>query len=166
MSTLANSFLDDLDDLGDSDEESVNDKKDEQDEPVWKKAGFSKQLDDFEESDEDDGDEIENDPEDGSKGPEISPELQLLIGKIRKGMSIENIITIRNSSKFKALMIAISEAEAEAEAASDHGAADRVGPHEEDQNYKMLVACNKMVQDINEEFDNLHRYAHSSVSYF
>lgn len=152
MSTLADTFLDDLDDLGDADEESVSDERN--DEGGRTKSILSKALDEFGDSDDEDSNDVEEDDIEGAKAAVISPELQLLIGKIRKGMSIESIITVRNSARYKTLMAEI----AAAESATGRDTMDRVGPHEEDREYKMMVASNKMIQDINEEFENLHRY--------
>ena len=151
MSTLADTFLDDLDDLGDADEESVSDEQN--DEGKRSKSNLSKALDEFGDSDDEGSEDGDEDEIEGGKAAVISPELQVLIGKIRKGMSIESIITVRNSVRYKTLM-----AEIAAESATGRDTVDRGGPHEENREYKMMVASNKMVQDINEEFEYLHRY--------
>lgn len=141
MATLAESFLDDLDDLGSGSEE-------EEDEEETSDKNFSRDLEDLENSDDniDDENEISAD-----KSKEVSPELQILIGKIRAGMSIDNIINIRNSNKFKKLLQDIDNCD------SNISTQNSV-TLEEDQDYKMILASNKIIQDINEEFENIHRY--------
>ena len=141
MATLAESFLDDLDDLGSGSEE-------EEDEEETSDKKFSRDLEDLENSDDniDDENEISAD-----KSKEVSPELQILIGKIRAGMSIDNIINIRNSNKFKKLLQDIDNCD------SNISTQNSV-TLEEDQDYKMILASNKIIQDINEEFENIHRY--------
>ena len=142
MATLAESFLDDLDDLGSGSEEEEEDEEESADKIL------SRDLEDLENSDDNLEDENEISVD---KSKEVSPELQILIGKIRAGMSIDNIINIRNSNKFKKLIQDIDNCD------SNINTQNSV-TLEEDQDYKMILASNKIIQDINEEFENIHRY--------
>ena len=153
MSTLADAFLDDLDDLGDSGDED----EDQQDSQLslGKLAHFSKEVDDLDDSDEGDGnnDDFSAGMEEENGGQAtISPELLVLIGKIRSGLGIESIIAVRNSGKFKKLMSDITEAEGSSVSTINGGTL------EDDQDYKLIVSCNKIMHDINDEFENIHRF--------
>lgn len=152
MATLADSFIDDLDDLGGSGSDEEENNGDIEDGVKSKQVDFAKQLQDLEDSD-DDSDDNEGDGDvEIDNTQHISPELQALIGKIKAGMGIDSIITLRNSIKFKKHMTDITEALDSSIVMSNNG---RI---EEDNDYKMIVASNKIMMDMNDEFDNIHRF--------
>ena len=155
-----NEFLDDLDDLGDSeeeDEEEINAKK-------------QKLADDLADLDSDDGEE--NDEEMHGKGTEgLDADqtssssssswggFQSLVAKIRNGMGIQSLISIRKSDKFIQHMSSIDEA-----LQNNTQASSISGRLEDDHDYQMIVASNRMVVEIGEEFDNIHRFVAEKYS--
>jgi len=82
--------------------------------------------------------------------------LQQLIGKIRAGLGIDSIISLRSSTKFTRHMAAIEEAQATAPSLTES-----LGRLEEDHDYKIIVDSNKIIHEINEEFENIHRLGYS-----
>ena len=164
---MIDSFIDDLDDLGGNSDEEDEEELDEEARTAAggshsSKVKFAQQLDDLDSDDEDDEDnDVEMHEVDGAgakpASEHISPELQALIGKIRSGAKIDSIIELRNSNKFKKHMNEIVEAESS-------GLVESVGRIEEDNDYKLIVASNKVIMDIGDEFDNIHRFVAEKYS--
>lgn len=154
MSTLTDSFIDDLDELGgDSDEEEEDENIDDEKRlggGSSSKVNFAEQLQDLDDSDDDDG-EGDTPAGEPDAAQYISPELQALIGKIRSGAKIDSIIQLRNSNKFKKHLNDIADAEGSAPT-------ETVGRIQEDNDYKLIVASNKIVMDIGDEIENIHRF--------
>jgi U4/U6 small nuclear ribonucleoprotein PRP31 len=151
LGTVADSFLDDLDDLGDSEEEDGDNLIPDQ------KAKHANSMDTNElNSDEDSEDENDEEENEETKLADIKRseaekiELELLLGKL-KNKGIEGVISLRKSGKFKQNMASISEALENPDMSS-------IGAIlEEDREYNLILTSNKMIQDISEEIDNIHR---------
>jgi U4/U6 small nuclear ribonucleoprotein PRP31 len=136
MTTLADTFLDDLDELDDSDEEEVQPAKEENiAKKEEKKDQLMNDLDDLEDDDDDD---------DAEAGFED------MLGDEDKGVS--SVAVLRASAKFTKHMEKVREGlelpRTEA----------LVGALEDDPEYKLIVASNDLVVQIDEEIANVYRY--------
>lgn len=151
-----NEFLDDLDDLGDSDDEEEEDEG----EMFAKKQKLAGDLADLD-SDEDDGGGDDEHMQ-GKKSAEglntdhtssSSGAYQGLVDKIRNGMGIQSIISIRKSDKFIQHMSSINQAQQ-----NNTQASSIAGRLEDDHDYQMIVASNRIVMEIGDELDRIHRF--------
>ena len=158
-----NEFLDDLDDLGGSDED-----EEDREDMIAKKQKLVNDLADLD-SDEDNDDEEENVKEGGKRGsnPGSSSssssssggELHVLVGKIRNGMGIESIMNIRKSDRFHQHKLMIDQAE---QNNTQHSSV--AGRLEDDHDYQMIIASNRIVMDMADEIDNIHRFVAEKYS--
>ena len=154
-----NEFLDDLDDLGDSeedDEEEINAKK-------QKLAHDLADLDSDDDGEENDeqmhGKSTEGLDADQTSSSSSRGGFQGLVAKIRNGMGIQSLISIRKSEKFIQHMSSIDQA-----MQNNTQASSISGRLEDDHDYQMIVASNRMVVEIGEEFDNIHRFVAEKYS--
>uniref|UniRef100_A0A7S2C7I0 Nop domain-containing protein n=1 Tax=Octactis speculum TaxID=3111310 RepID=A0A7S2C7I0_9STRA len=135
MTTLADSFLEDLDDLeGDSDDE---------------------QVDEMAVSDDKDGDEEGGDALDDDDDEE--PDLDDMLGNIHDEAGIRSVATLRTSDYFVKHMTAIN-------AALERPPQPITGNVEEDPEYQLVVTCNELVQKIDDEMVNVHKYVVDTYS--
>eukprot|EP01041_Mallomonas_annulata_P002448 gene2448-4752_t len=131
--TLADTFLEDLDELGnESDEDKMQEAEDENDDEDSDMMDDLDDLDDHEEEDD----------------------LDAILGKMAAVKGIQNIATLRISARFQKHMEQVT-------ALLDQPSSPIVGPLEEDPEYKLLVSCNSMIREVDEEMTNIHRYVSS-----
>ncbi|CAM9142641.1 unnamed protein product [Ectocarpus fasciculatus] len=129
MSDLEDTFLEDLDDLGDdSDEESEQDYDDEERHAADQQDSTA--------------------PESASAGGNKEVNLVKKLAAVR---GIENIAVLRRSGKFQQHMEDIALSSRLPETAI-------VGTLESDKDYKLVIACNALVQSVDEEMASIHRY--------
>jgi U4/U6 small nuclear ribonucleoprotein PRP31 len=138
MTTLADTFLDDLDELDESDEEEqpeeVKIKKEEK-----KKDQLMNDLDDLEDSDDDDGDD-----DNAEAGFED------MLGDEDKGVA--SVAVLRASAKFRKHMVKVREG-------LELPRTDCIlGSLEDDPEYKLIVESNEFVVQVDEELLNVYRY--------
>ena len=159
--TVGDSFLDDLDDLGDSEEDDNVREKNNVSQQKSAKQSSSMDLQRDLESDDDKDDDDDSDPEyeendEESTNAELKKaeaqkiELESLLNKLRdKG--IEGVISLRKTSKFQQNMKLISDA------LENPDSNTTVVILEQDHEYNLILTSNKMIQDISEEIDDIHR---------
>mmetsp|Transcript_27044 Transcript_27044/g.27284 ORF Transcript_27044/g.27284 Transcript_27044/m.27284 type:complete len:498 (-) Transcript_27044:31-1524(-) len=126
--TLAGSFLEDLDELEEENEEIVKSENEEDED----EDDYMDDLDDLEQNENDD-------------------DLDALLGKMAAVKGIHNIALLRASSKFNKHMEQVTSL-------LGKPTAPIVGPLEEDSEYKLLVQCNTIIREVDEEMNNIHRY--------
>ena len=156
-----NEFLDDLDDLGGSDEE-------DEEENLAKKQRLADDLADLDSEEDDDEDDVgDKQIDDKERYPTSSSSsfssssggYQALVQKIRNGMGIQSIINIRKSDKFLQHMSSIEQAQQK-----NTQAFSISGRLEDDYDYQMIVASNRIVVELGDEFDCIHRYVAEKYS--
>jgi U4/U6 small nuclear ribonucleoprotein PRP31 len=141
-------FLDDLDGLGESGSEG----EEEEEGLDTKRQRLADQLGDLDDLDDGDEDAMDESTE-HIDDSETSQELQALIGKIRGGMGIANLIKIRKSEKFQKHIADIAAADS-----SNSQNISVTGRLEDDNDYQMIIASNKLISELDGEFDNIHRF--------
>ena len=129
-------FLDDLDELGGSDDEEEN----KSDGDKAKVAERSDLLDDLDDSD-DDSDEDE------------MVDLDDVLDKMASTKAFTGVSELRSSAKYKQHMERVESA-----LANPFGTSEYTGILEEDPDYKLVVQCNAMILDIDEEINSIHRF--------
>mmetsp|Transcript_7347 Transcript_7347/g.9797 ORF Transcript_7347/g.9797 Transcript_7347/m.9797 type:complete len:526 (-) Transcript_7347:298-1875(-) len=159
-STLADTFLDDLDELGeDSDEEE--EEEGNQDEAANKDEDGTKdkKLDsksaammaDLDALDDDDSSSDEE--EEGGDGKD-GMDLDQVLGQIA-GRGLQAVAQLRSSLQFVEHMAKVEQALQSGLGETSRFAGSRLESNPE---YKLIVESNQLMQDIDEEIVNIHRY--------
>lgn len=150
MATGESNFLADLEGLGEDSDEDVEEEERERKPPVGGLAVKTEDLDALD-SDADDFDE------DGQQKPaakmEIDrdvPDFERLLSKI-KGDTLDSVANLRKTKRYKDHL-------ARVEANMLRPGAAISGPLESDPEYQLIVSSNKLVQDIDDEIETVHRF--------
>ena len=134
MSSLAESFLEDLEEL---------DRSSDEDEVVDNAHGNKDEgNDDLSDFDSDDDEEMDT-----------QSNIDDVLVKIIESKAASSIGVLRNSSSFKKLLKEVTDALESSEGHNYH-----VGPLDHDPEYKLVLSCNKIVQDIDDDITATHRY--------
>jgi U4/U6 small nuclear ribonucleoprotein PRP31 len=135
MTSLAESFLEDLEEL---------DRSSDEDEEADNAHGSNNEgndgLSDFDSDDDEEMDTHQSNIDD-------------VLVKIIESKGASSIGILRNSASFKKLLKEVSDA---LESSGGHNY--HVGPLDHDPEYKLVLSCNKVVQDIDDENTATHRY--------
>ena len=148
MATLADSFLDDLDELGDDEEQNGGSASSSSSSSSHQRlsAAESKEIDD-DDDDEEEEDENEGATGDGTDEMDIDKMLEKMVAAKAKSA----IGQLRTSLRYKNHLAEVVTATGESFVLSS-------GPLETDPQYKLIVASNKVVHDIDEEILGTFRY--------
>lgn len=135
MSTLADSFLDDLDDLeGDSDDEEVEDGAVAGGEGAGGEGGGGDAMD----------------AEDGDGDGEV--DLDDMLGDMKAGGDVSSVATLRKSEHFLEHMRKVDESMAR------EARPMKSGNVEQDPEYQLVVSSNDLIVKIDDEMVNVHKY--------
>jgi U4/U6 small nuclear ribonucleoprotein PRP31 len=154
MSTLADSFLDDLNDLDDSDEEEVEQASKQR--PPVPTFNPGKDLDDLADEDDDDDDDgdggagMDNDGEGGGPSSSSMHTDDKLLNMIAS-KTASAIGQFRQSAKYVDQMSNVKRS-LESEVTISEGNL------EDDPEYHVILACNKLVHEIDDEVAATYRY--------
>ena len=147
-STLADTFLDDLNDLEDSDEEEgeENDVKEE--------AGRADDLmNDLEDSDEEEVSESMNNNDLPMKD---EMDLDSVVGKIVSSKSFTGSSKLRNSEKYQHLIKQVQESLNSSTINTNiNNNDDNI---DKDDEYQLVIECNDMILEIDEEINQIYRF--------
>lgn len=128
MSTLADSFLEDLAELSEGSDVDEDDRNSED--------GGENLMDDLENSDED-----ENENED----------IDAVLGKVSTTKSLRGITNLRSTTKYKEHMDMVNRA-------LECPPTELIGALEDDPEYQLVVLSNAIIFDIDDEIASIHRY--------
>ena len=143
--SLADAFIDDLDDLGEEDEE-------DREVEVAVKADAPNQADHEDDMDDggDESDASDDDDDDiHERGGVDDDEIKLSRALLVKAKERHAIGSLRASSKYQAHLGEIHSA-----AAREVPEMGKFGQLEDDPEYKLVVSCNRIAQDIDQESDD------------
>mmetsp|Transcript_8881 Transcript_8881/g.16648 ORF Transcript_8881/g.16648 Transcript_8881/m.16648 type:complete len:519 (-) Transcript_8881:1611-3167(-) len=145
--TLADTFLDDLNDLeGSDDEENELDNE----EYVTRNRTADDLLNDLEDSDNDENDENVMETEDMTK--EKVDDLDAALGKIASSKAFSGSSKLRSSSKYQNRM---KKVEASLNSSSLNS---NTGPVDIEAEYELVIECNDMILEIDEEVNAIYRF--------
>lgn len=150
MSSLADSFLDDLDEL--------NESSDEEDDQNHHNGNDENELSDFGSDEEEDNEDKDN-AEGESGGDKMN--IDDVLVKMIEAKATNTIGLLRHSNRYKRIFNEVLGALALDKSVDEVHIAlgiDILGPLEEDPEYKLILSCNKLVQDIDDDISATHRY--------
>lgn len=163
-STLADSFLEDFD-SGDSEDENELDERIEKSKSNSNSAANTSSSNDItarknDVHDEENEDDDEEDDEDGDMDLELGGEAENEdLTKLVVVRAAEQIGQCRNSESYKQNLAAVNRALESRKSSVDDGTLGGVqGSLEDDPEYKLLLICNRMIADIDDDISGTHKY--------
>jgi U4/U6 small nuclear ribonucleoprotein PRP31 len=154
---LKESFLNDLNDLDSDDEAAPGNKTHEEEGGYLVQDAEADLLNDFNSSGDDDDDEDNDDRYDENDQARNQQELDLYLGKIAKSRTFHGVSELRISEKYQnhltKVVTALSRDEEEDEENSLF-----LGALEDDPEYQLVINCNAMILEIDEEIIAIHRF--------
>jgi U4/U6 small nuclear ribonucleoprotein PRP31 len=146
-STLADTFLDDLNDL-----EGSDDDENEQEEYVHKNNNNNNDdlMNDLEDSDDDDND---NGSHDDAKTTACD-DLDVVLGKIASAKGFDGTSQLRSSKKYQARMKQVKDS-LNLSSLNSNVVSDDVDP---DVEYQLVIDCNDTILEIDEEVNTIYRF--------
>jgi U4/U6 small nuclear ribonucleoprotein PRP31 len=164
---LNHSFLDDLDDLND-DEDDVNVTGNLNNDQDVVKRSHDELMNDFDSDEENEDEDDDEDGDDAEHHDSNSNNLDEILRKITKSKNFNGTSALRISENYQNLLTQITsllnnyDHENDQNQDENHGNGtddDAAGGIiEDDPEYHLIVSCNKIILDVDEEILLLHRY--------
>jgi U4/U6 small nuclear ribonucleoprotein PRP31 len=161
---LKESFLNDLNDL-ESEDEAVGSRNNQNphDDGSGVQDAAADLLNDFNSSDDEDDDDDDNHGQgDGNDQERNQQELDLYLGKIARSKTFHGVSELRISEKYQThlnkVLTALSHEDDNDGSDSDGDGHHEGGAVEDDPDYQLVMACNSMILEIDEEIIGIHRY--------